>query len=109
MYDVVVVGAGPCGTAAARACAEQGLSTLVIEEHGTIGHPVQCAGLLSIAAFDLCQVSRRVILATMKGAMVSDSAGIPLTIDAGEPKAHVVDRGTLRWRGQRRGQGRSSC
>ncbi|MBS1195242.1 MAG: dependent oxidoreductase, partial [Methanomicrobia archaeon] len=28
MYDVVVVGAGPCGTAAARACAEAGLSTL---------------------------------------------------------------------------------
>ena len=95
MYDVVVVGAGPCGTAAARACAEQGLSTLCIEEHGTIGHPVQCAGLLSAAAFDVCRVSRRVILSTMRGAMVLDSAGIPLTIDAGEPKAHVVDRGAL--------------
>ncbi|MDD1657961.1 MAG: NAD(P)/FAD-dependent oxidoreductase [Methanomicrobiales archaeon] len=95
MHDVVVVGAGPCGTAAARACAEQGLSTLCIEEHGTIGHPVQCAGLLSTAAFQVCRVSRRVILATMKGAIVYDSAGIPLTIDAGEPKAHVVDRGML--------------
>jgi len=95
MYDVVVVGAGPCGTAAARACAEEGLSTLCIEEHGTIGHPVQCAGLLSTAAFDVCRVSRRVILATMKGAVVYDSAGAPLTIDAGEPKAHVVDRGAL--------------
>ena len=95
MYDVVVVGAGPCGTAAARACAEEGLSTLVIEEHGTIGHPVQCAGLLSTAAFDLCRVSRRVILATMKGAIVHDSTGIPLIIDAAQPKAHVVDRGAL--------------
>jgi len=95
MYDVVVVGAGPCGTAAARACAEAGLSTLCIEEHGTIGHPVQCAGLLSTAAFDVCRVSRRVILATMKGAVVHDSDAVPLTIDAGEPKAHVVDRGAL--------------
>lgn len=95
MHDVVVVGAGPCGTAAARACAEQGLSTLCIEEHGTIGHPVQCAGLLSVAAFEACRVSRRVILATMKGAKIYDSAGTPLTIDAGEPKAHVVDRGAL--------------
>ncbi|MDD1659726.1 MAG: NAD(P)/FAD-dependent oxidoreductase [Methanomicrobiales archaeon] len=95
MHDVVVVGAGPCGTAAARACAEQGLSTLCIEEHGTIGHPVQCAGLLSTAAFEACRVSRRVILATMKGTKIYDSEGTPLTIDAGEPKAHVVDRGAL--------------
>ena len=95
MHDVVVVGAGPCGTVAARACAEQGLSTLVIEEHGTIGHPVQCAGLLSTAAFEACRVSRRVILTTVKGARIYDSTGTPLTIDAGEPKAHVVDRGAL--------------
>ena len=46
-YDVIVVGAGPAGSAAARECAQLGLSTLCLEEHGTIGYPVQCAGLLS--------------------------------------------------------------
>jgi digeranylgeranylglycerophospholipid reductase len=95
MYDVVVVGAGPSGSAAARACAEAGLRTLCIEEHGTIGHPVQCAGLLSIAAFSECRVSSRSILNTVAGARFIPSEGEPLVIDAGEPKAHVVDRGVL--------------
>jgi geranylgeranyl reductase family protein len=95
MYDVVVAGAGPTGTAAARACAEAGLRTLCIEEHGTIGHPVQCAGLLSAAAFAECRVSSRSILNRVSGARFIPSAGEPLVIDAGEPKACVVDRGIL--------------
>jgi len=31
MYDVIVVGAGPAGTAAAKRCAEYGLNTLILE------------------------------------------------------------------------------
>jgi digeranylgeranylglycerophospholipid reductase len=95
MYDVVVVGAGPCGSVAARACAEAGLRTLCIEEHGTIGYPVQCAGLLSTAAFSGCRVSSRSILNTVSGARFIPSAGEPLVIDTGKPKAYVVDRGIL--------------
>ena len=95
MYDVVVAGAGPAGTAAARGCAEAGLNTLCIEEHGTIGHPVQCAGLLSLAALAECRVSDRPILSTVQGARFFPSSGDPLEIDAGRPKAHVVDRGLL--------------
>ena len=95
MYDVVVAGAGPAGSAAARACAEAGLKTLCIEEHATIGYPVQCAGLLSAAAFSECRVSTRSILNTVSGARFVPSTGEPLVIDAGKPKAHVVDRGIL--------------
>ena len=95
VYDVVVAGAGPAGSAAARTCAEAGLSTLCIEEHGTIGHPVQCAGLLSLAALAECRVSARPILSTVQGARFFPSSGYPLEIDAGRPKAHVVDRGSL--------------
>ncbi|HUK38620.1 MAG TPA: NAD(P)/FAD-dependent oxidoreductase [Methanomicrobiales archaeon] len=95
MYDVVVAGAGPAGSAAARSCAEAGLRTLCVEEHGTVGFPVQCAGLLSIAAFAECRVSRRSIRNTVHGARFFPSSGEPLVIDAGEPKAYVVDRGAL--------------
>ncbi|MDD1658940.1 MAG: NAD(P)/FAD-dependent oxidoreductase [Methanomicrobiales archaeon] len=95
MYDVVVVGAGPSGSAAARVCAEAGLRTLCIEEHAAIGYPVQCAGLLSTAAFSECEVSTRSILNTVSGARFIPSFGEPLVIDAGEPKAYVVDRGIL--------------
>jgi digeranylgeranylglycerophospholipid reductase len=95
MYDVVVVGAGPAGSTAARECARKGLSTLCIEEHGTIGHPVQCAGLLSTAAFTECAVSRKSLLHWVKGARFISSCGDGYTLDAGTPKACVVDRGIL--------------
>ncbi|MGA2698627.1 MAG: geranylgeranyl reductase family protein [Methanoregula sp.] len=94
-FDIVVAGAGPAGCAAARACARTGLSVLCLEEQGSIGYPVQCAGLLSRAAFEECLVSRRSILNTVTGARVISSAGHSLVIDAKIPKAHVVDRGML--------------
>ncbi len=41
-YDVVVVGAGPAGSAAAIRAAEAGLSTLLVEKRQEIGVPVRC-------------------------------------------------------------------
>jgi digeranylgeranylglycerophospholipid reductase len=41
--DVLVVGAGPAGSSAARAAAKCGLKTILIEEDKEIGDPVQCA------------------------------------------------------------------
>jgi digeranylgeranylglycerophospholipid reductase len=95
-YEVIVVGAGPAGSAAARECAALGLSVLCIEEHGTIGYPVQCAGLLSTAAFDECRISsEKSVLNRVTGARVISGAGSELLIDAKKTKAVVVDRGTL--------------
>ncbi|MDO9323351.1 MAG: NAD(P)/FAD-dependent oxidoreductase [Methanoregula sp.] len=91
-YDVIVVGAGPAGSAAARTCAAQGLSTLCIEEHGTIGYPVQCAGLLSNAAFAECRITDRSVLNRVSGARVITGRGSELLIDARVQKAVVVDR-----------------
>lgn len=95
IYDVIVVGAGPAGSAAAAECASLGLTTLCIEEHGTIGYPVQCAGLLSTAAFDECRVKERSVLNRVSGARVISDKGGVLSIDAGTTKAVVVDRGIL--------------
>ncbi|HTT44484.1 MAG TPA: geranylgeranyl reductase family protein [Thermoplasmata archaeon] len=41
-YDVVVVGAGPAGSLAARAAAEGGATTLLLDHRPELGHPVQC-------------------------------------------------------------------
>jgi len=95
VYDVIVDGAGPVGSSAARECAKAGLSVLCIEEQGTIGYPVQCAGLLSLAAFAECETGPRSILNTVTGARAISGAGRVLEIDAKVPKAHVVDRGIL--------------
>ncbi|MDN7012725.1 NAD(P)/FAD-dependent oxidoreductase [Methanoculleus sp. FWC-SCC3] len=86
------MGAGPAGSAAARACAEEGLKTICIEEHGTIGYPVQCAGLLSASAFTECDVSKRPITNEVTGARMVSGLGGELLFDAGVTKAYVVDR-----------------
>jgi len=42
-YDLVVVGAGPAGSIAARFAAERGLAVLLLEKRQEIGSPVRCA------------------------------------------------------------------
>jgi digeranylgeranylglycerophospholipid reductase len=41
-YDIIVVGAGPAGSMAARFAAEQGVSVLMLEKDRDIGYPVRC-------------------------------------------------------------------
>ncbi|MCL4103335.1 2,3-di-O-geranylgeranylglyceryl phosphate reductase [Fibrobacter sp. UWH9] len=41
-YDVVVIGAGPGGSVAARNVAKAGLKTLLLEKRERIGYPVRC-------------------------------------------------------------------
>jgi len=49
-YDVVVVGAGPAGSLAARAAAEGGATTLLLDHRPELGHPVQCGEFVPAAA-----------------------------------------------------------
>jgi digeranylgeranylglycerophospholipid reductase len=49
-YDVAVVGAGPAGALAARAAAEAGASTLLLDRRPELGHPVQCGEFLPTPA-----------------------------------------------------------
>jgi digeranylgeranylglycerophospholipid reductase len=46
--DVIVVGAGPAGSMAAKTVAEKGVDVILIEEHKESGTPVYCAEGLSI-------------------------------------------------------------
>jgi len=49
-FDIAVVGAGPAGATAARVTASQGLRTVMIEEHPTVGEPTHCGGVFSMQA-----------------------------------------------------------
>jgi digeranylgeranylglycerophospholipid reductase len=49
-FDVVVVGAGPAGSTAARFAARGGARVLLVDQRPELGHPVQCGEFLPSAA-----------------------------------------------------------
>lgn len=49
-FDVAIIGAGPAGCSAAYHCAQSGFSTVLLEEHQTVGEPVHCGECLSLVA-----------------------------------------------------------
>ena len=51
-YDIVVVGAGPAGSMAARFAAEKGVSVLVLEKDRDVGYPVRCGEAVSKAGIE---------------------------------------------------------
>lgn len=51
-YDIIVVGAGPAGSMAAKFAAEQGASVLLLEKDRDVGYPVRCAEAVSKAGIE---------------------------------------------------------
>ena len=52
MYDVIVVGAGPAGSTAAKVLAEKGLRVLLVERH-KLPRYKSCSGVLIQKSMDL--------------------------------------------------------
>lgn len=93
-YDVVVVGAGPVGSTAARHAALNGAKVLLLEEHASIGSPVGCTGLLSTRAVAECELkpSDEFVFNSVRGAFVHAPDGQCLPIDGKQTRAYVVSR-----------------
>lgn len=51
-FDIIVVGAGPAGSMAARYAAQQGVSVLVLEKDRDVGYPVRCGEAVSKAGVE---------------------------------------------------------
>ncbi len=95
-YDVVVVGAGPIGSMAAKYAAKNGADTLLIEEHQEIGAPVACAGIISTRALDECEIGMgRWINREIKGAFIYSPDGRSIAVGGNETKAYVIERKTF--------------
>lgn len=75
MHDVVVVGAGPGGAAAAKRCAERGLSTLLLEKKRLPRDKV-CSGLLlgrlaqRLVAQEFGALPEEMVLARLQGLLL---------------------------------------
>lgn len=96
-YDVVVVGAGPGGSTAARFAAQGGARTLLIEKRQEIGSPVRCGEGIAkdwLPSVDI-PYDRRWVAQEVDGAKIISPAGHVVTIDAkyaGNEVGVVVER-----------------
>ncbi len=91
-YDVIVVGAGPAGSVAARRAAQAGLDTLLLEKRPRVGYPVRCAeavGADSTRAF--IDLDERWIDTHITRFAVHNSRGASVKVPPTEPTL-VVDR-----------------
>jgi digeranylgeranylglycerophospholipid reductase len=83
-YDVIVVGAGPGGSIAAKTCAEGGLDVLLIEKRQEIGDPVRCAeGVSKDGLIRHIQPDNRWISKEVKGSKIIAPDGTEIRMSEG--------------------------
>ncbi len=96
MYDVVVVGAGPAGSMAAKTAAEKGLNVLLIEKRQEIGVPVRCAEGISKKSLErFFEVKKRWIANEVIGAKIYSPDGTEIELSeekAGNEVGYVLER-----------------
>lgn len=94
-YDVVVIGAGPAGSMAARTAARYGSSVLLLEQKKVIGYPIHCAGGILTLILDqkgLVPVVKNAILTNIRAFQVHSPLGRTVTHQFNRTIGYVVDR-----------------
>ncbi len=81
-FDLIVVGAGPAGSAAAFTAAEQGISVLLLEEHSRIGTPLACAEGLSRSTIEgFLEIRSEWIAQELSGSVIRNPDGTEFQIE----------------------------
>src|SRR5262245_46530499 len=92
MRDVVVIGGGPAGLAAAAELARRGHTVSVFEEHVTSGAPVHCTGVLAADALDSLDLPRHVALNPLSTVRFVAPSGRAFEYTTVKTEAIVIDR-----------------
>jgi digeranylgeranylglycerophospholipid reductase len=88
-YDIVIVGGGPAGLAAAEAAESKGAKTLVLERQNEIGYPVHTSGGSWISDMKALGIPEHLYHPVTKVYFVSPHREVPLFYDP--PVACVID------------------
>jgi len=87
----LIVGAGPAGLRIANNLLRAGFEPVILEEHETIGKPVQCAGLVSTNILKICDVPKSCMLNKIYGARFVGKNASTLIL-SNKVQAFVIDR-----------------
>lgn len=91
-FDLIIVGAGPAGSAAAYTAASEGISVLLLEEHPKIGIPVTCAeGISRSTIKPFLDIKREWVSQDLNGAIIRGPLGDEFKIEYPEC-GWVLDR-----------------
>jgi digeranylgeranylglycerophospholipid reductase len=77
-WNVLIVGGGPAGLAAAEAAAKQGVRTLVLERQNEIGYPVHTSGGSWVSDMEALHIPRHLYHPINKVVFVSPHREVPL-------------------------------
>ncbi|MDI9642406.1 MAG: NAD(P)/FAD-dependent oxidoreductase [Archaeoglobaceae archaeon] len=96
MFDLVVVGAGPAGSMAAKTSAEKGLNVLLVEKRQEIGTPVRCAeGISKESLRRFVEIDKKWIASEVIGAKIYAPDGTEVVMAeeiAGNEVGFVLER-----------------
>lgn len=92
MRDVIIIGGGPSGLAAAADLARRGHTVSVFEEHDTSGSPVHCTGVLAAEALDSLDLPREALLNPLSTVRFIAPSGRAFEYTTPSTEAVVIDR-----------------
>ncbi len=91
-YDIIVVGAGPAGSMAARFAAEKGVSVLMLEKDRDVGYPVRCGEAVSKAGVsEFIEPDEKWISSHINNFALISPDGTEATIEFGDA-GYVLER-----------------
>lgn len=91
--DVVIVGGGPAGCFVGGILAKRGFDVVVVEEHGEVGNPACCAGIVGVGGFkELGIKPGSWVLGKLRRAVIYPPSNEPVELTRGKVEAFVIDR-----------------
>lgn len=91
--DVVVVGGGPAGCLVSGILAKRGFNVVVVEEHGEVGNPACCTGIVGVEGLKEVGIKPSSwVLEKLRGAVIYPPSNEPIELTRGKVEAFVIDR-----------------